>query len=236
MKHGGKRTAQELLSDLETDPQFIERQRQAAAHRERSEERYAEQARGLLEDLESAGYKVRTVAELQQPGVGGPGALPALLDWLPRIEYPLLKQDVATTLGSSWARPGAAPALVHEFDRLTGDDPSIVHSRWAIGGALERVADESVVDDIVRIAADTSLGSARGQMVVALGNMRGARDRVLSILIDLLDDPDVVGYAVMGLSKLKAPEARSALEQLRGHSEPWVRQEVKRALAKLPEY
>lgn len=231
---GRRKTADELMADLEQKPEFVERQRQRMAEREENRRLYAEAAAGLLGDLEDAGFSVQTLAELRQRGVGDRRAVPVLVKWLPVVTYLPLKRDVVATLGSSWARPLAARPLVKAFRGL---DPAVdtaeTSLRWSIGDALERVADESVLNDLIEIATDARHGTHRGLVVAALGNMGEARDRVVPILLQLLEDEDVAGYAVMGLGKLKAREARAAVEPFVDHREPWVRKEAKKALAKL---
>jgi HEAT repeat protein len=232
---GGPKTADELMAELERDPAFVERQRRHLEWREENRRRYAAAAAGLLADLAAAGFHVKKMAELRAPGVGDARAVPVLVRWLPEIDYLPLKRDVIATLGSRWARPAAAAPLVEEFRRVDpatdGDGSNL---RWFIGDALERVADESVVDDVIEIATDTSHGRARSLVVTALGNMRKARDRVLPVLLGLLDDEEVAAYAVMGLGRLKAPEARPAVERFLDHPESWIRREAKKALRKIP--
>lgn len=75
---------------------------------------------------------------------------------------------------------------------------------------------------------DTKYGKAREMLAVALGNMKDPR--AIAVLIDLLADAALVGHAVMGLGKLKAPAAREHLQALTQHSEEWIRQEAKKAL------
>lgn len=228
------KTADELLGELEQQPEFVQRQRARMAGREDNRRRYREAAAGLLSDLEAAGFSVDTLAQLRQRGVGGRGAVPVLVKWLPQVTYLPLKRDLIAALGSGWARPDAARPLVDEF-RATdpGEDTADTSVRWSIGDALDRVADESVVDDLIEIATDMRHGSHRGLVVAALGNMRDARDRVVPVLEELLDDDDVAGYAVMGLGKLKVREARAAVEPFLDHPQAWVRKEAKKALAKL---
>lgn len=229
-----RKTADELMAELEQKPEFVDRQRQRMAEREENRRRYAEAAAELLGDLEAAGFAVETLAQLRQRGVGDRRAVPVLVKWLPEITYLPLKRDLIATLGSAWARPAAARPLVEEFRRIDpAEDTADTSVRWSIGDALERVADESVVEDLIEIATDTRHGSHRGLVVAALGNMGKARVRVLPVLLALLDD-DVAGYAVMGLGKLKAPEARPAIERFLDHREAWVRKEAKKSLAKLP--
>ena len=230
----GRKTAAELMAELEQKPEFVERQRQKLVRCEENLRRYAEAAAGLLGDLEAAGFPVETLAGLRQRGVGDRRAVPVLLKWLPLVTYLPLKEDLIATLGSPWARPEAARPLVEEFRRVDpAEDTAGASVRWSIGDALERVADESVVDDLIEIATDARHGHHRGLVVAALGNMGKARDRVVPVLLELLGDEDVASYAVMGLGKLKAREARPAIERFVYHHEPWVRKEAKRALAKL---
>lgn len=96
------------------------------------------------------------------------------------------------------------------------------------------MADESVLDDLAEIATESGHGHHRALVVTALGNMGKAQDRVLPILLALLDDDVVAPYALMGLGKLKAPGARAAVERFLDHPESWVQKEAEKALAKLP--
>jgi hypothetical protein len=56
----------------------------------------------------------------------------------------------------------------------------------------------------------------------------------MPIQLGLLGDEEVAGYALMGLGKLKAPEARPAIEPFVGHPTTWVRKEAKKALSRIP--
>jgi len=72
----------------------------------------------------------------------------------------------------------------------------------------------------------------RQQMAKREENHRLYAEAAAGLLGDL-EDEDVAGYAVMGLGKLKAREARAAVEPFVDHGKPWVRKEAKEALAKL---
>jgi len=174
------------------------------------------------------------MAQLRQRGVGDRRAVPILVKWLPAVTYLPLKRDVIAALGSNWARPFAARPLIDEFRRVDPvADAADASIRWSIGDALERVADESVLEDVIDIAMDARHGTHRGLVVAALGNMGKARGRVVPILIELLRDEDVAGFAAMALGRLKAREALPLVEAFVGHQTQWVRKEAKKALAKL---
>lgn len=229
----GRRTADELLAKLERKPEYVERQRERLEQREENRRRYAESATELLNDLRAAGFAVSTLAELRKRGVGDERAVAVLVGWLPKVEYLPLKRDIIATLGSPWARPDAARPLLEEFHRVDSHEDRPGGLRWAIGDALERVADESVLDDVIAIATDARQGRDRALVVTALGNMVRARERVVPVLLGLLDDAEVAPYAVMGLGKLRASEARPAIERFLEHPEPWARKEARKALARL---
>lgn len=228
-----RRTADDLSAELEQKPEYVERQRQRMAEREVNRRRYAEAAAGLLAELEAAGFPVETIAQLRL--LGSRSAVPVLVKWLPDIDYLPLKRDLIAALGSPWARPVSARPLVEEFRRVDpAEDSADTSVRWSIGDALERVADESVIDDVIEIATDASHGHHRALVVTALGNMRKQRERALPVLLKLLDDEVVAPYAVMALGKLKAREARTAVKRFLNHPESWVRKEAKKTLARLP--
>jgi HEAT repeat protein len=190
-------------------------------------EEYANSAAALLRELASAGFEVGTVADLHRGGRTPRAVVPILIAWLPTIENSSVRDDVVRALTDRVARPVAAAPLIAAFRRE--QDASV---KWAIGNALSVVADESVSDDLIDLVRDKRHGISRQMIAVALGNTSAAR--AASVLVDLLGDDEVAGHAVMGLAKLKAVEARSALEAMKAHPKPWIRKEVAKALSKLP--
>ena len=68
-------------------------------------------------------------------------------------------------------------------------------------------------------------------LAAALGNMKSAV--AVDVLIELLNDDEVAGHALMALGKLKAFKARLHIERFLDHGKPWVRKEARKALAKL---
>ncbi len=103
--------------------------------------------------------------------------------------------------------------------------------KWTIGNALSVVADDSVFEDLVELAKDQRHGRAREMLMLALGRMKNPR--AAAVLMELLDDDEVVGHAVIGLGNLRAEKARPLLERFLNHPMPWVRTEAKRALKKI---
>jgi HEAT repeat protein len=154
--------------------------------------------------------------------------VPVLLEWLPRIDDIPAKESVIRALSVPWARPQAIEPLVREFEQ--SDDEVL---RWAIGNALEAIADDRVLDDLERIVRDSCYGKSREMVVVALGNMKKRRDDGLRLLTELLDDDDLVQHALLGLEKLGDPRAIPAVERLLEHDDRWIRTCAKKTLEKL---
>jgi len=204
-----------------------------SADRERFRERaVAENLREsapVLRDLAAAGFPVATIAGLRHQPLDYRRAIPILLRWLPLVQRSAVKEDIVRNLSVKWAKPFAAQPLIDEF--LAADDRDETGLKWAIGNALSVVADDGVFDQLVALARDRRHHSARQMVVVALGKMRDARS--VDVLIELLDDDEVAGHALMALRKLKAARARPHVERFLHHPKTWVRAEAKKALAKM---
>ena len=196
------------------------------------QEAYAIYAAPLADDLERAGFPVARLRDLRRRGVGGPAALPVLLHWLPRVTFAALKVDVIYALGSPWARPAACRPLLDEHAFLH-DEPGEAarRVRVAICSSLERIADESVLEEIVALATDQSLGAERGMGVVALGNMRHARERVTPLLVELLADEQIELFALLGLSKIGARDTIREFAIRTRHRNPMIRRLAVRTVA-----
>ncbi len=193
--------------------------------------------RELLDALADTGVEVDDVWELVNArSVDYPAAVPVLLDWLehldqrvPEADRRRLRDGLVRALTVKSARPQAAPLLIDLFKRA--DDPTGFGERWVIGNALAVVADDTYVDELAALATNRSYGKGRQMLVLGLG--RFSDPRIVPLLIGLLDDDDVVGHAAEALGKLKAAEARPALEPLLTDKRAVVRREAKKALAKI---
>jgi len=226
------KSAAELMAELQQDPEYLARMREQHRQRRESVESYAQAAAPLLKDLAAIGFHLDTVGDLRQSRTEYRSAVSTLLHWLPRISDLNVKEDIVRTLSVPWAKPEAAWGLIEEFE--TARDPAYEGLRSAIASGLAVVADDTVFEELVRLVQDTRYGRAREMLALALGNMQNPG--APSVLLELLDrerDEQVVGHAVMALGKLKAPDARGRLEGLTQHPNLWVREEARKALAKI---
>lgn len=189
----------------------------------------------FVDELAEVGLAVESPWDLVNSRRPYPAAIPVLLDWLDRVDAEVaaperskFREALVRGLAVKEARGGvAAPALLREFHRAGAS----FEYRWAIGNALEIVADDAVFDAVADLARDRSYGRERQMVVLALARMKDPR--AVEVLTGLVDDDTVAGHAVMALGRLRAAQARTVIEGCLQHPQAWVRREAKKALAKL---
>lgn len=227
----GRITAGELLDQLANDLEYQRRMADKEQFYEKRRNRYLAAAAPLIQELRIMGYAVDDVSDLHR--YDWRNAIPVLLRWVPRLQDLEVKEAVVRGLTHKLARPAAAPVLIQEFRRNmeTLDDIQHINLQWTIAYALSVVADDSVYDEILDLALDKHYGLFRELIIDALGRMRNSGK--VDVLIQLLDDPEMVGYAATMLGKKKVLGAREHLLPLREHADPTVRKEVNKALERL---
>ena len=221
------KTAGELMAELNKNPEYVARQREAAERTHRNVEDYQRAAAPLMAELAAAGFVVANVSELYQKRINYERAVPILVKWLPMMANPRVKESIVRALSVPFAQQ-AAPLLIEEFRRVDPDQGGL---KWAIGSALDVVANDAVLDEMIGLATDKSHGKAREMVVAGLGNMSDRR--VVPILIDLLRDEVVFVNAMMGLAKLGATAARSSIQPFLKHPKSYVRKEAQKAIEKI---
>src|SRR5437879_9415738 len=98
-------SADELVRQLERDPEYQTRIAEIERRRLALVERNLQDAQPLLAQLAGRGFEVHTPADLFNKRMNYRSAIPTLIEWLPRISNPDLKADVARALSVKWAKP-----------------------------------------------------------------------------------------------------------------------------------
>ena len=177
------------------------------------------------------GMDVTSVFDLMKWKEPYPVAVPVLLEYLPRVQDKGIKEGIVRALTAKEARGKADAALIAEFRAVPASQTTNIGLKWAIANALSVVATDTVFADVVELVSDRQHGKSREMLAVALGNMR--TPAAVDVLVELLNDEQVAGHALMALGKLRAHRAASKIEPFLNHSKPWVRKEAVKALAKL---
>jgi hypothetical protein len=134
-----------------------------------------------------------------------PQALPVFLRWFPRVTSLRSKCSIASTLASVRHRQAEiAKVILAEYRKLPPELDD--HDKELIASTVQRVADDSVFDDLVE-RIQTRTDPHRGQCALALGKMRMCRKRAIGLLLQLLDDRELAVYAIHALGDLRSVEA-----------------------------
>lgn len=182
----------------------------------------------IIAELRTLGFDIATLDELRRSGKNYSRAVPVLLNWLPKVQGLDVKESIIRTLSVPWAKGTATRAVLDEFYKVPSE---AMNFRWAVGNAMEVIADNSVADEILEIVGNPSNGMARQMFVLALGKI-GSRASI-PVLLKLLEQDEVAGHAVEALGKLQAVEATGELQRLAAHGKPWVRKAAVKALAQI---
>jgi HEAT repeat protein len=197
-----KKTAAELMAELNSDPEFLERVRvQEEAHQKRLADRESEAA-AVLQALASAGVEVQTIWELSEGGESCPEAIPVLFEQI-RLGYPdHVREAILRALATPHARC-RWDELVDIFEHNTANlSPDI---RYVAALALSGAADDTVLDDLIRLISNTRLGFDRAPLLLAL--IRSKSPRAKMALLELRSDPDL-GKEIKKMRRLERIKAR----------------------------
>jgi PBS lyase HEAT-like repeat len=185
-------------------------------------------AKPIVSELNRLGFEVSSIDDLYVRKLPYKSAIPYLIRCLSTVTETSVKESIVRALSVPWAKPTAALPLIEEFRKAPSDQISSL--KWAIGNALEVVADDKVFDEISALARDKTQGKAREMLVAGLGKMKHPRST--DTLLELLSDEQVEGHALWALRRLKATLPRSIIERFLSHRHAWVRKEANRLLAR----
>jgi hypothetical protein len=143
----GRITATELMAHLDNDPEYQQQRRLKEQQRLATTAANSRDAAPVVNQLRAMGFPVTSIPELHHQGLDYRAAIPVLLDWLPKITNRIVQETIVRALSVPWAKPDAARPLIRLFIDLDDDPQSAL--RWAIGNALDVVADEQVSDDLI---------------------------------------------------------------------------------------
>ena len=229
MTRRARKTAAELMAELEADAAFRARrdERQDAHDREVDANRVEE--RGVLDRVrDGAGVDVASLAELREHS--GPDVAAVLLDVLPSVERLDVQRAVIAAVPAEWVGPDGARVLLDLFDGAA-DGPEGDGLRWSIASALIEMARSAGAAELLVRLRDRSNGQARQMLALAVGAT--GDPSAVPELVSLLRDDEVNGHVVKALVELDAVDARPQIAELSGDRRGWVRDEVRTALRRL---
>ncbi len=226
--------ANKFLAELEKDPEYQARRAALDEEHELLVQRNRQASEPVVRDLAEHGFAVEFVDDLYAQNLDYAAAIPVLLRWLPRIDNPDVKRGILRALSVPWARPAAARPLVEELRRLLrATGPEVADVRWTVANALDVVADDSVLDDLLRLLEDAHLDpDTRVMLLRALGNMQDprAREHLVEFLQGNIEDPASLVSGLIALGRIRHTGTRPVVERYVQHHDREVRKEAQRTL------
>jgi hypothetical protein len=193
MKRGPK-TADQVLAELEADPEFRARRdaREAAFEKRRVDLARAEAP--LVADLRAAGVAVNSVYDLVNTRESYPAALPILIRHLD-VDYP---PPIVEGIARALAVPAAHVAWRKLVDRFKSSRDVGPQQGFAV--AVAGTANDERLDELIELVLDPRYGTSRVLLVSALE--RSKLQKARAVLEALQSDPQIGQGAKAVLKKL----------------------------------
>jgi hypothetical protein len=183
--------------------------------------------------LREIGLDVADVYDLVNSDVRYPEAIPVLMELLPEVKHPRMKEGIARALTVREACPQAGRLLLSEFVAHPMGTKSEQHGKWALGNALSVVADDSIFEQLVEVVQDGRHGWARSGMVGALARMTKNRGATEAVLSRLLEDNDTATQAMIVSGQLRLASLEDRVVPFLKHEDSWVGRQAEKALARI---
>lgn len=191
------KTAVQIIAELNSSPEFLARARERELAREAKSRELSAAELPLVDALHGAGIDVKSVWDLPQREGGYAEAIPVLFDHV-KVEYPdRIREGILRAMATQEAR-GRWNDLLMFFEKNTLRLSPELHFFTAV--ALAGAADDSVIDDVIRLAGDRRHGSARLPLLHAL--QQSDNPKAKAKILELRADPDL-GKEVKKLRRLK---------------------------------
>jgi len=167
--------------------EYQARHAQKEAERKKLWGEWNKAAEPFVKALKSVGIEVDTTDQLLDGRKLDPAAIPVILEHVKKTTYPdQIREMMLNALGSPVARP-YWNEMVEVFEKNTANlSPAI---RYVAALALVEMADKTVLDDVMRLVKERSLGRDRVPLLIALHRSKDPKAKML--LKELRDDPDL---------------------------------------------
>ena len=181
--------------------------------------------KNLLEEIRATGVEIDDIEELMHMDENDKDLVPIVVKYIQRFKETNYRELLVRALGVKGFTE-AFDVLLDEFYRSND-----LHYKWAIGNTISIIADPNIVSEMIEISLNKEHGAARMMIVRELGRFKD--ERIKDVLISLLDDEDVDGYALHSLKFLKDESTRKYAERFLDCDIKWIRKEAESMIKKL---
>ncbi|HEX2926206.1 MAG TPA: HEAT repeat domain-containing protein [Ruminiclostridium sp.] len=179
----------------------------------------------LIQEVREKGVEISSINDLMKINMKYRDLVPILLKHLNEVTDENDKEFIVRCLGVKGFIEASKP-LISEFYKSNN-----VTFKWAIGNSLSIISDIESLPELIKIAQEKEHGIARQMIVDGLGAYKS--DDIKAVLVSLLNDDEVVGHVISGISKTGDKSLIKHIEPLLTHKVKWVRNEASKAIKKL---
>ncbi|MFI5160402.1 MAG: HEAT repeat domain-containing protein [Sphingobacteriales bacterium] len=187
-----------------------------------------QEIKGLSQELLASGSKYVDPWIMVNTKHSYPEAIDILIKHIPQNYHDRNKEGIFRALTVKEAKGKANASLIEEYNKTPKEKDNL---RWVIGNAIYIIINKDDVKGVISIVEDKTNGKSRSRFVSALGKIKS--EETENVLIDLLEDEEMVLYAVQSLRRLKSKKAREKIKSLASSSNAVLRKEVQKALEKI---
>lgn len=190
-----RKTAAELMAELNSDPEYLARKQAQEEARQKVRDVMAMAEAPLVVALRSAGVDVQSVWDLVSRQTY-PAAIPILFEHV-RRDYPdAIREGILRAL--------ATPETLSRWDELVEFFENnalglLPEQRYVAAVALNGAADDTVIEDVIRLVRNPRFGFDRAPLLFAL--QRSTNPKAKMLLLELRNDP-VLGKEVKKMRRL----------------------------------
>lgn len=179
----------------------------------------------LIQEVRGKGIELFNINDLMKINIKYKNLGPILLRHLNEVTDESDKEFIVRCLGVKGFVEASKP-LINEFYKSNN-----VTFKWAIGNSLSIISDTESVPELIKIAQAKEHGIARQMIVDGLGAYNC--DDVKTVLVSLLNDDEVVGHAISGISKTGDKALIKYIKPFVTYEVKWVRNEAIKTIKKL---
>jgi len=182
--------------------------------------------KNLLEEIRATGVEIDDIEELMHMDQNDKALVPIVVKYIKRFEETNYRELLVRALGVKGFTE-ATDVLLDEFYKAENGKSY----KWAIGNTISIIADPNIVPEMIEISLNKEHGAARGMIVHELWRFKD--ERIKDVLISLLDDEIMKGYALHSLKFLKDESTRKYAERFLDNDIKWIRKEAESMIRKL---
>ena len=182
--------------------------------------------KNLLEEIRATGVEIDDIEELMHMDENDKDLVPIVVKYIQRFKETNYRELLVRALGVKGFTE-AFDVLLDEFYKAENGKSY----KWAIGNSISIIADPNIVSEMIEISLNKEHGTARVMIVRELGRFKD--ERIKDVLISLLDDEIMKGYALHSLKFLKDESTRKYAERFLDCDIKWIRKEAESMIKKL---